>query len=260
MSAASNLAGLYYPTNESTIWKKNLPWDPIPIHTIPYKDIAVIYPENICPKFEELYNSTLYSSYFKNVLQKHEAITTFIEKKTGWNIEELGYFETLYTVFYIYNMHNSSYLPEWADQIDMSELNYLAGLHFSIGTFTTEMQRLKIGPFFNNLHNYFDGIINGTNPKFLMISAHDETIASVLNSYGVYDYHLPEFAETIIWELYKSANDDVYLRIYNKKCKDFKELDVKQCQHQCSYDKYLEMMQSISVDSNQWKTECKGSV
>ncbi|XP_066485263.1 prostatic acid phosphatase-like [Tiliqua scincoides] len=37
MSAQANLAGLFQPTEKQS-WNKNIPWQPVPVHTVPVKD------------------------------------------------------------------------------------------------------------------------------------------------------------------------------------------------------------------------------
>ncbi|XP_072392241.1 testicular acid phosphatase homolog [Diabrotica undecimpunctata] len=259
-SAASNLAGLYYPDEspDPVEWPQDLPWNPVPIHTVSYSDDSVLAMKKKCENFDKLYKETVDSEYFKNVMKNHTQLKEFVDSKTGWNTT-LDLFRNLWTVLYIYNETNSSYVPDWANEINQEELAELAGLSFSTETFTPSLQRFKVGPFFNYLNDYFDGILNGTNPKFLMLSAHDGTIASILNTFGDYNYKPPQFCSTIIWELYRSSAGEPYLNIYFKdgfKTESVVGVKIGNCVSACRYDFYKKVLINISVDKDSWENEC----
>lgn len=51
MSAQANLAGLFVPSEEETFHKK-LPWQPIPVHTIPIDFDSALFGAKHCPKYD----------------------------------------------------------------------------------------------------------------------------------------------------------------------------------------------------------------
>ncbi|KAG5884678.1 hypothetical protein JTB14_000375 [Gonioctena quinquepunctata] len=261
MSASANLAGLFYPFTSEEIWQDGLPWNPVPIHTVPEKKDEIISMSKHCDKFEKMLDELLASKYFKNVLKEHESIISIIYQNTGWNITEILSLQKLYTVLYIYRTLNPSFLPEWDSQLDQNELSYLAGLSFSTQTYTEDLQRLKVGPFINYLNNYFDGVINKTSSyKLLMLSGHDGTIAGVLNSLGAYDYHPPEFCSMVIWELRRNQTGNHYMNILYRKnsTATLKQITLQECHYDCEYNAYKNILEPVTVDSKKWKKECKG--
>ncbi|KAJ8932386.1 hypothetical protein NQ314_014697 [Rhamnusium bicolor] len=260
MSAAANLAGLYPPKN-SQIWNKILPWQPIPIHTIPTEEDQVLYMDSKCPKFTKLYDEAYSSEFFMNINKQYADFYKEVSNFTGWDITDVHFFAQLQSALYVYENYNSSYLPSWADSLDQDKLNYLAGLNYARYTFTRELKRLGVGPFFDNLFTRFDSVVNSTadSRKFLMLSAHESTVASVLNSMGVFDYRAPAFASCLIWELRKSTNGVFYINLfYKKNSTDAVDiLEVKSCGLNCAYDNYKSILKPITIDMATWKDECK---
>nr|DBA24882.1 TPA: hypothetical protein GDO54_012479 [Pyxicephalus adspersus] len=69
MSVQANLAGLFPPTGRQ-LWNPSIPWQPIPVHTIPYaNDYMLHITTKTCPRFDQLVNETVNSEIF-NELKK----------------------------------------------------------------------------------------------------------------------------------------------------------------------------------------------
>ncbi|KAJ8975475.1 hypothetical protein NQ317_019803 [Molorchus minor] len=111
MSAAVNLAGLYPPTN-TEVWNKNIVWRPIPIHTVPEGDDAVLAMKKACPKYDLLYEELLNSTFFRIVDEKNRQLYEYLSEKTGWNITTIRQIETIYSTLLIEQQYNLT-LPPW---------------------------------------------------------------------------------------------------------------------------------------------------
>ena len=67
MSALSNLAGLY-PPQGNQIWNPDLLWQPIPIHTKPLEDDALLSSHADCPRFKQIYEELMESKVIRGIL------------------------------------------------------------------------------------------------------------------------------------------------------------------------------------------------
>ena len=66
MSAESNLAGLYPPKGDQ-IWKKDIPWQPIPVHTVHLEADNLLSSHSNCPRMTELVEDVLKSTEVKKI-------------------------------------------------------------------------------------------------------------------------------------------------------------------------------------------------
>ncbi|KAJ8969813.1 hypothetical protein NQ314_001571 [Rhamnusium bicolor] len=259
MSAASNLAGLY-PPPDSQIWNDDLLWEPIPIHTTASENDEILYMGKECPKYIKLHDEFTSSDYFKNISIENKDLFEYISNHTGWNVTTLDEIGFLYSIFYIYQNYNASYIPAWANNLDQEKFNYLAGLSFASLTFTDDLKRLRVGPFLNYLTNYFENVVENVTdtPKFLMLSAHDITLSSVLNGMGAYDNWPPEYASTIIWELRRNNSGMYYINLLYKKNSTniLEKLTVNGCTFNCAFDDFKINLKSIIVNTTDWEEEC----
>lgn len=91
-------------------------------------------------------------------------------------------------------------LPDWANEVLKfnQTLEYLAAVWFEANTHTMEMKKLSGGYLIKEMLDHFKDKISSTlkpNRSLWIYSAHDATIANVLNSLGLFDviYFQPFF-------------------------------------------------------------------
>ncbi|XP_060036230.1 prostatic acid phosphatase isoform X5 [Erinaceus europaeus] len=89
MSVMTNLAALFPPEGIS-IWNPDLPWQPIPVHTVPLSEDQLLYlPFRKCPRFQELHNETLTSEEFQKRLLPYKDFMKTLPKLSGFHGQEL---------------------------------------------------------------------------------------------------------------------------------------------------------------------------
>ncbi|KAK9886477.1 hypothetical protein WA026_016760 [Henosepilachna vigintioctopunctata] len=88
MSAASSLAGLY-PPHGKDVWNDDLPWQPIPIHTVPAEedDIAKVF--NCCPKYSRILSESQELPYYKQLQEKNKVFYEYLTNNTGEEVADL---------------------------------------------------------------------------------------------------------------------------------------------------------------------------
>ncbi|KAJ8916046.1 hypothetical protein NQ315_010914 [Exocentrus adspersus] len=245
VSASAVLAGLF-PPKARQVWDKDLAWQPLPVHTVPVEDDEVLSMSKRCPR---LGTSKTSDPGIRNI--------KFVSEYSGWNATDLKQVATLQTNLEIYSSFNSTFTPPWVGELDSKILLYITAVEQVRYTLTEEMKRLLTGPFWSNLLTYFDDVITGTStPKFLMLSAHDGTIVSVLNGMGVFDMSPPGFAAAVVWEL--KRKDGVYHvnLLYRRADKQLSVLYFKECGRDCSYLWFKARMSALAVDGSDWEKEC----
>uniref|UniRef100_A0A8C2R898 acid phosphatase n=1 Tax=Capra hircus TaxID=9925 RepID=A0A8C2R898_CAPHI len=175
MSAMTNLAALFPPEGIS-IWNPSLPWQPIPVHTVPVSEDQLLYlPFRNCPRFQELQSETLISEEFQKRLHPYKGVHNFT-------------------------------LPSWATEDTMtklkeiSELSLLSlyGIHKQ-----KEKSRLQGGVLVNEILNHMKSATQPSNRrKLIMYSAHDTTVSGLQMALDVYNGILPPYASCHMMELY----------------------------------------------------------
>ncbi|XP_060534272.1 prostatic acid phosphatase-like isoform X2 [Cylas formicarius] len=260
MSAASNLAGLYRPSGDQ-LWSDDVTWQPIPIHTIPKAEDIVLRFDVDCKKYNLLTDQLNTRDDIVTLYREKDELFRNLSLATGYDKVDIGTTSSLFSTITIYRGENLS-LPAWTDQY-WSEIKSLAALDFKMGTYTPELTRLRVGPFFDYLldHLYsvkaqaLTGVGDDDHPKFLMLSAHDSTVAPVADAMSVYNDAVPEFASTLLWEV-RSRNEEFYLNVYFKNSTHFEELTTRDCQIDCPLDDFATAMANATVDEDTWKQEC----
>lgn len=264
MSAQANLAGLYPPV-ATDVWNENLAWQPIPIHSVPENMDAVLAAKKPCPVYDKYLKELLRSKYFKDVNHLNHDLYAYLTRYSGTTVSSVKSLEYLYNTFFIEASNNFT-LPNWTNSVYPKKMQPWAALSFATATFNEQLARLKTGPFFNELITYLKNRTDTPkgaqyySPKFLMYSAHDVTVANLLNSMGAFEYHCPPYTATIIFELYKPSQGLPYLNIFYKNTSEALPIKLKTCDINCDFESFQKIMTPITISVGKWNSECNGVV
>lgn len=141
MSAYSNLAGMYPPTN-GDIWNSDIAWQPIPVHTVPEELDELLAMKRPCPAYDIAMEEMKKSESYQEFNARFRDTYRYVTKNAGRKISNSQSAGNIYGVLVIEDIHNKT-LPEWTKKVYPEPLRYISAESFRLGTYTREMARLK---------------------------------------------------------------------------------------------------------------------
>uniref|UniRef100_A0A2C9KJX8 acid phosphatase n=1 Tax=Biomphalaria glabrata TaxID=6526 RepID=A0A2C9KJX8_BIOGL len=257
MSAYSNLAGLFPPHGEQ-IWKNDLLWQPIPVHTTNDSTDNKLALGAPCPRYDQLNQQVLNSPAMKKEEQDNKDFYEMVEKNTGILKETIKDIWAVGDTLFCEKAHNLTW-NDWANQPGVwDKMDKLRTLSFNLLTYTPEMARLKGGPLLKEIISNMQAATQQDNPspKFYMYSAHDTTVAALLSVMNVFDCHAPMYRALIMVELHYIQND-YYVKISyrNDTSREPYELIPTGCQNPCRLVDFIHITKDFIPDD--WDAECK---
>ncbi|XP_023331571.1 prostatic acid phosphatase [Eurytemora carolleeae] len=234
MSAEANLAGLYPPTSNQR-WNKDLAWEPIPVHTVPQSEDALLSSHADCPRFTELQEQLLVSEDFR-YLSDYVYDTLKIETEMNFTLDPW----------------TKSVFPD-------GKFAELKDFSFLVDTYTPELRKLKGGPFLKEMIEHLDkfksGELDPANRKVFMYSGHDTTIAPILHTLDVFDPPIaPAYAATILFELLEKEGVLSLQVSYKNESGDPFILTIPGCTQRCPLDKLKVLLAPMIPED--WRAEC----
>lgn len=260
MSAETTLAGLYQPAGDDQ-WLKGLPWEPVPISTMPEEEDAYVSITRPCPAYFKIYNDLRTSKYFSDILKENAELINYLNENTGWKIEDLDYVRGIYSIRDIYSRYNETFVPTWMTKLNNTLFANLSGIAWVRDTWTPEMKRWMTGPFFGQFFSHHEAFVKNREdePKFYTVSASSIAVGAILNTMDVFDNVPPPFSATILWELYKTNSGSHYFKIFQKgDGSDVKELKPKACgTTYCEYGAFKNLLHNYTIyEIEEWENEC----
>lgn len=171
MSAYSVLAGLYEPNTKDN-WNRDIRWQPIPVHTIPEKSdevfkkililinffcktknylkvllfyyLQVLAMKKPCPKYNDDLKALKNSEEFQKINKRNSDLYSYLSKKSGLNVSEVGNVETLFNTLFIEYSNNFT-LPKWTKSVFPQPMKAIADFSFSVPCYNQDLARLKVG-------------------------------------------------------------------------------------------------------------------
>lgn len=276
MSAELNLAGLYPPEGDQ-IWNKALKWQPIPIHTLPEVEDAILAQERPCSKYKKLFQQLMKEEPFSKLLEKYKEQMAQFSEAAGEDVDTLEKLLDLYNTVYIENLYNLT-LPDWTESLMTEEMEQVCGEIWSSYAYTQDLARLRagewggqnetyrnnnfkkivLGPLINLILDNFENITNDVEhtPKFLMLSAHDSTIAPLLTAMQVYDHKWPNYASSVIFELREGKSKE-FVNIFYRNPTEVVNITLPNCDFDCDFDSFQKILAPVRTDIRNWEKECE---
>ncbi|XP_053698567.1 prostatic acid phosphatase-like [Sabethes cyaneus] len=256
MSALANLAGLYPPLG-SAVWEPTIAWQPIPVYQIPRSQDNLIAATKTCPQFKMELERYLQSEAFQSYNKSLAVIYEYLTKHTQLSFDSFTSIYDLYNILDIESTNNKT-LPAWSREVFPEPLRTMSANLFRVYSNTTRMARLKMGPLLKDILDRFQQKINKTlqpDRTIWMYSAHDITIANLLNGMHMFKVHNPPFAACLLFELRASSSGVPYVSIYYRdSAAEPEPLYIPRCGKHCPLQKLIELYQHLLP--NHWDQEC----
>lgn len=261
MSAESNLAGLYPPVGADQ-WDPAIAWQPIPVHTVPEELDEVLAAKKPCPAFDLELKKYKHTDEFQAYNKSLEPVYEYVSSHAGRPVDSLTTAQNIYSCLHIEELNNFT-LPAWTSKVYPEPLRSISAKSFATKTNTPAMARLKAGPLVKEILERFRAKVNRKlkpDRSVWIYSAHDTTVASLLNALRLFDLHNPPFAACVLLELRQptTAGAEPYVSVYYKNSSaDATLLSIPGCGKKCALSQTFKVYQDILPES--WKRECQVS-
>ncbi|XP_034032059.1 lysosomal acid phosphatase-like isoform X1 [Thalassophryne amazonica] len=256
MSAEANLAGLYPPSGQQ-VFKPDLKWQPIPVHTQPQsQDKFLLFGVGDCPRFIQLIDETKHTEEYINVTIKYQDFIHMLSNKTGLRNAKLESLSSIYDTLFCESRHSMS-APDWVTADVMQTLAKLHNFNFQVifGLYKQqEKSRLQGGVLLGEiLKNLSKMAVSNSEQKLklMMLSAHDSTVVGLQSSMNVYNGKSPPYASCHMFELYMNDNGSASVLMFyrNDTSVEPYPLQLPGCSLQCPLEDFVRITKpSISDD------------
>ncbi|XP_023166403.2 prostatic acid phosphatase [Drosophila hydei] len=260
MSAESNLAGLYEPVGDD-VWNAQIKWQPIPVHTVPEKEDAIVAAKAPCPAFEYYLENFMNSEKYRSLLARYKNLFDYLSNNSGRAVQTFIDAQYLNNTLFIETLYNRT-LPVWAQKVYGSpDLTFISNFAFSINTHTRKLARLKTGPLLKDVLNRFE-IKHKKQLKpdrnVFIYSAHDTTVANLLNTLKLFQFHSPPYTACILLELRVDDKDTPFVSVFYKNTTaEPLPMNIPGCGISCPLAKMFELYEEVLPEN--WVDECKRS-
>ena len=250
---------MYQPV-DADVWNPDILWQPIPVHTTPEKQDEILAGKKLCPSYEYAYKKLQETDEFRNLNAHYKPLYEYLTNHTGRQVNNIVGAQYIYSNLLIESFNNFT-LPDWTKTVFPEPLSQLSARAFQMSTYTTEMARLKTGPL---LKYILDGFVSKSLGKskptqsMWMLSAHDTTVANLLNTLGLFELHNPPFRACVLIELRLIDRNPFVSIFYKNSSAEPKPLFIPKCGTMCPLGDMLDLYQPVLPED--WAQECQLSM
>ncbi|XP_062514774.1 uncharacterized protein LOC134190336 [Corticium candelabrum] len=265
MSVESQMAAFYKPVGKQE-FLKNLSWQPVPIHTVPVSEDSLLRAYSMdCPRYKQLKAEKRNDDDWLQIMRENKQLLKSVQSYTGvdYSIDPDNVYEIVDPLFC--ELQHGLKLPAWCTNTTFAVLKNMS----TFGVFKMfegrEINRLTSGVFINHIITDMQEKRESKKShtkKLLVYSAHDTTVAAILSGLGVYDKEIPPYASIVMIELY-SDNGKYFVKVFyhkgpSAKLDDLPQLlPIPQCLQECPLDKFVKLMDPITLSEEEFLHECR---
>ncbi|GBN37163.1 Testicular acid phosphatase [Araneus ventricosus] len=249
-SVEANIASFYAPIG---IWKieKDLDWQPIPVHYIPYaEDKFLSFP--VCPRASDealnLFESDDVQSFFRSNQKSFDELSQLAGFNVSKGLNPMAFYDTL-KAEKIHNLTIPSWVQPYWNILEKSS-DLISHCFFS----SPQLVKLRSGPLLQVITDNMKGKMNGSLPdlKLQIFSSHDDNLGAMLYALTSAYYPRPPYSSTIVFELHQLQNQKGAVRVLYLNSTT-PEIDIgkphvltlKGCSEFCPLDKFAKITRPL---------------
>ncbi|XP_032513529.2 prostatic acid phosphatase-like [Danaus plexippus] len=258
MSAYTFLAGLY-PPSERQMWHPEIPWQPIPVHSLPAHLDNIVAATKPCKVWKAMYNELLAE---QNSNTKFTELFDNLSKYTNQSMRSVLEVDFLYSTL-LAQQDAGLKLPEWTRNVFPNKMRHPFMLSLALLSYNQTLQRFHTGPILSEIRQHLKDNVNNLNVdrSLYLYSAHDVNLVSLWRAMGFKELVEPEYGASIAIELHEEVEQDTYfIRLFyrnNTKVEVPMELKLPFCDDPCTYTRFQEYIDTLLPDD--WDKECQNT-
>lgn len=244
-SAESQLAGLFPPAGHQ-VWNPAIPWQPIPIHTVPKdNDPLLRSADDSCPRRDAMLKKMRKKPVFVKRMADSEELFRIMTNKSGmevnadnaWVISDCAFCERAQ------NLTVQKWIVDIFDQ--MADFTYWVFQYKYNGDGSDEVARLTGGPLLGTIvDNMVDSLTNTTTSdlyKMNIFSGHDSSLLALSAGLNV-PIAKPLYGACIMLELYRTTAKGGYVvEMVYRNAGNLTQLKLKECPFSCPIDQFVRL-------------------
>ncbi|CAG9864601.1 unnamed protein product [Phyllotreta striolata] len=256
MSAQANLYGLY-PATGTQVWRKNVNWQPIPVHPANQKAFASIPLD--CPKYFTAIEEVSSSEEFTNLDKTYASVYQYISEHTNTPNITLSHVGQLWDALLIEDLVGYS-LPSWTYSVYPQPIGALTAKYFELFCYNQVLQQIVVGLFYKKTLDYFDEMLADptSSPKYQMYSGHDTNVYAILNTVG-YKPSVPVPFAVSLWFELRRVNFVNVVNLWMKSAEQFTQLSIKGCALDCPLTEVKKLLSDVTIDEETYDSICNST-
>ncbi|XP_008555440.2 venom acid phosphatase Acph-1-like [Microplitis demolitor] len=207
-------AGLF-PPSPSQVWNPDLPWIPIPVHSLPTEEDILNFPMLSCENYAiDRKKSVAEVDRLLQVLGGVKDFFSYLTLHTGVNHTRAIQSWILYHQLASQASLGLDLAPWITEIFPNGKLVDISAVEYILQTYTDRMKRLLGGIWIKMFLDQIDDLLSGKNTerKGFFYASNEIQIAAILNTLKVYEPHVPGYASTVIFEFHQ-IDSQYYVKV-----------------------------------------------